>query len=65
MVKQTKSYNYWELAFHIEDSTTIRRPCRLRAVGRTPSSSVLNGNVSLISPETLGQVNRGAWNRQT
>ena len=58
VVKQTKSYSYKELAFHIEDSTTIRRFCRYGVMDKTPSDSALQANVSLISAETLEQVNR-------
>ncbi len=57
VVKQMKGYSYEELAFHIEDSTTMRRFCRYGVMDRTPSSSALQRNVSRISPDTFEQVN--------
>jgi hypothetical protein len=57
LVKQMKSYSYKDLAFHIEDSTTIGWFCHYGVMERTPSSSALQANISLVSPETLEHVN--------
>ena len=57
VVKQMKSYSYKVLAFHLEDSTTVRRFCRYGAMDKTPSASALQANISMVSAETLEWVN--------
>lgn len=58
LIKQMNRYSYEELAFHLEDSATYRRFCRLPAFDPTPARTSLAENLKKVRPRTLEKVNR-------
>jgi IS5 family transposase len=51
-------FTYEELAFHISDSESLRRFCRIGFGARGFKKSALNANIKRISPETWEVINR-------
>ena len=58
IVKQMNSWDYRELAFHLEDSRTYRRFCRFRLFSKTPSKSTLQAAIKSLRAETLESIHR-------
>jgi IS5 family transposase len=58
IVKQMNGFSYEELEFHLADSVSYRRFCRLGALGPTPRRSTLAENLKKVSAKTLEKVNR-------
>ena len=57
VIKQTEGFSYEELAFHLVDSHTYRRFCRIGFVQKGFKKSALC-NIKAISPETWEMINR-------
>ena len=57
VVRQIMSWSYDELAFHLEDSTSIRSFCRYGLGRRPPSVGTLKRNIKRVSSATLQRVN--------
>jgi IS5 family transposase len=53
IVKQLNGFSYYELSFHLEDSTSYRTFCRLGKLDKTPSRSSLQENIKRVSPATM------------
>jgi len=58
LIKQLGGFSYEQLAFHLADSCSYRRFCRIGYDQRAPSSTTLQRNVSRIRAETLEAVNQ-------
>lgn len=58
VIKQTEGYSYQGLAFHLIDSTTYRRFCRIGINDKGFGKSALCNNIKAISPETWESINR-------
>jgi len=58
VIKQTEGYSYQGLAFHIIDSTTYRRFCRIGINDKGFGKSALCNNIKALSPETWESINR-------
>jgi len=58
IIKQINGFSYRELAFHLEDSRTYRRFCRLGVMESAPSKSTLAGNIKALQAGTLEKMNR-------
>ena len=58
ILKQMNSWDYRELAFHLEDSRTFRRFCRLRLFSKAPSKSTLQAAMKSLRAETLESIHR-------
>lgn len=58
IIKQINGFSYRELAFHLEDSRTYRRFCRLGVMESAPSKSALAGNIKALQAGTLEKMNR-------
>lgn len=58
ILKQMNSWDYRELAFHLEDSRTYRRFCRLRLFSKAPSKSTLQAAIKSLRAETLESIHR-------
>ena len=56
LVKQMNRFTYEELSFHVMDSISYRRFCRL-GLDDTPSASTLKRNCKKVRPETLEAIN--------
>lgn len=56
IIKQANGYSYEQLAFHLADSLSYRRFCRL-GFSDTPASSTLQGNIKKIRAETMESIN--------
>jgi hypothetical protein len=56
-IKQLTGWSYDELAFQLQDSSTLRRFCRLGA-GDSLSESMLQTSIECITPQTWERVNR-------
>ena len=52
------SFTYAELAFHISDSRSLRRFCRIGISDKGFKKSALNSNIKAISPETWDMIHR-------
>ncbi len=52
-VKQMNGFSYTELAFHLADSRSYRRFCRIGAFDKAPKRSCLHKNIKQIRAETL------------
>jgi len=57
LIKQFNGFSYRELAFHLADSASYRRFCRL-SLGQRPSKTMLAACNKAIRYETLEQINR-------
>jgi IS5 family transposase len=58
LLKQMHGYTYRDLAFHLEDSESIRRFMRIGFCGRVFKRSALRDNISKISSSTWEAINR-------
>lgn len=58
MLKQMTSLSYKRLAFHLLDSATFRRFCKIPAFASPPGKSTLQENVKLLKDATLERLNR-------
>ena len=58
LLKQMHGYTYRDLAFHLEDSASIRSFMRIGFSGRTFKHSALQDNISKISSSTWEAINR-------
>jgi len=58
IVKQMNQYTYEELAFHLQDSATYRRFCRVGIADKPPAASTLQENIKRIQPATWEAINR-------
>lgn len=56
IIKQANGYSYEQLAFHLADSLSYRRFCRL-GFSDNPASSTLQGNIKKIRAETMESIN--------
>lgn len=57
VVKVLFGYSYKDLAFHIVDSNTLKRFCRIGIADNGFKKSALNKNIKTISDETLQKIN--------
>jgi transposase, IS5 family len=57
IIKQLNGFSYRELAFHLSDSVSYRKFCRL-GWGQAPSKSVLAACIKAIRRETFEKINR-------
>ncbi len=58
VVKQTTQCSYDELSFHLADSNTYRRFCRIGIDQDAPQRSTLQKNIKKIQPKTWESINR-------
>jgi len=58
IIKQTEGFSYEELAFHLVDSHTYRRFCRIGFTQKGFKKSALCKNIKAISPETWEMINK-------
>ena len=58
VIKQAEGYSYQGLSFHIIDSTTYRRFCRIGINDKGVGKSALCNNIKALSPETWESINR-------
>ena len=58
LLKQMHGYTYRDLAFHLEDSESIRRFMRIGFCGRVFKRSALRDNISKISSSSWEAINR-------
>ena len=58
VLKQMNSWDYRELAFHLEDSRTYRRFCRLSLFSKAPAKSTLQAAIKALRSETLESIHR-------
>lgn len=58
IVKQMFTFTYQELAFHIIDSKSLRRFCRIGMADKGFKKSVLGKNIKAVSPQTWEAINR-------
>jgi IS5 family transposase len=58
VIKQLNGFSYAELAFHLADSTSYRRFCRIGALEKPPSRSTLQENIKRVSEGTLEAISR-------
>lgn len=58
IIKQMNGYSYETLAFHLADSSTYRRFCRIGIADDVPKKSTLQRNIKRVRPETLEALNR-------
>lgn len=58
IVRQMHGYSYEELSFHLADSLSFQRFCRLGFMDKPPSKSTLQRNIKRIRPETWEAINR-------
>ena len=57
VIKQLRQFSYRDLAFHIADSATYRKFCRI-GWSKPPSKSTLAACIKALTPETLEMINR-------
>jgi IS5 family transposase len=58
VVKQMFGFSYHDLAFHLADSVSLRRFCRIGIADKGFKKSVLGKNIKALSPSTLEAINR-------
>ena len=58
IIKQMNGFSYEELAFHLVDSMSYRRFCRIGAFDKAPKRSCLHKNIKQIRAETLEWVHQ-------
>lgn len=56
IIKQLFGFSYEELAFHLTDSQTFRRFCRIE-IDKTPKKKALQQGIKRIRPETFEAIN--------
>ena len=57
VVRQAESFSYEQLAFHVEDSSTFRRFCRIGVADDVPDANTWQDNVKRLTPATLEAIN--------
>ncbi len=58
IVRQMNGFSYEELAFHLQDSATYRRFCRLGLGDKSPSRTALGSNIKSLKPATWEAIHR-------
>ncbi len=58
ILKQMTGYSYRQLAFHLIDSTSIRRFCRVGISDKPFKKSAICKNIKCLSPETWEEIHR-------
>lgn len=58
IIKQMEGYSYQELAFHLVDSRTYRKFCKIGIAQKVFKKSALCQNIKAISPETWEAINK-------
>jgi IS5 family transposase len=58
IIKKTEGYSYEELAFHLVDSFSYRRFCRIGFADKGFGKSALCNNIKALLPETWEAINR-------
>jgi IS5 family transposase len=58
IVRQMHGYSYEELSFHLADSLSFQRFCRIGCGDKPPSTSTLQRNIKRVRPETWEGINR-------
>ncbi len=58
IIKRTEGYSYEELAFHLVDSKTYRRFCKIGFAQKGFQKSALCENIKAISPQTWEAINK-------
>jgi len=58
VIKQAEGFSYEELAFHLVDSRSYRKFCRIGITQKGFKKSALCKNIKSISPETWESINR-------
>lgn len=58
LLKQMHDWSYADLAFHLADSSTFQRFCRMGAMATAPKKATLADNIKRIKPSTLEKVNQ-------
>lgn len=58
IIKQMNQFSYDELAFHLLDSVTYRRFCRLGIADSSPAASTWQQNIKRLTPATWETINR-------
>lgn len=58
IVRQMNGFSYEQLAFHLEDSATYRRFCRIGFADKPPSADTLQRNIKKVRAETLEAFNK-------
>jgi len=58
IIKQTEGFSYKDLSFHLIDSSTYRKFCRIGLADKGFKKSTLCKNIKAISPETWESINR-------
>ena len=58
LVRQIHGYSYETLSFHLADSLSFQRFCRIGLEEKTPSKSTLQRNIKRIRAETWEAINR-------
>jgi IS5 family transposase len=57
IAKQLNGWSYHELTYHLADSLSYQRFCRI-GIGEVPKKSTLKRNLKRLRPETLEAINR-------
>jgi transposase, IS5 family len=57
LLKQMHDWSYLDLAFHLADSSTFQRFCRIGEMDAAPKKATLADNIKRIKPSTLEAVN--------
>jgi len=58
IIKQTEGLSYEELCFHLMDSRTYRRFCKIGFAHKGFQKSTLHHNIKAISPQSWEEINR-------
>lgn len=58
IVRQMHGYSYDELSFHLGDSVSFQRFCRIGFAGKPWSRATLQRNIKRVAPETWESINR-------
>ncbi len=58
IIKQMFEFSYQDLAFHLMDSVSLRRFCRIGIADKGFKKSVLGKNIKALSPQTWEAINR-------
>lgn len=58
IVRQMNGFSYEELAFHLQDSSSYRRFCRLGLGDKPPSRTALGYNIKALKPATWEAIHR-------
>ena len=57
LLRQMTRMTYSQLSFHLQDSTTYRRFCRMGLLQDAPRRSALQDNIKRVRPQTLERIN--------